>query len=421
MTAAATASAATTNAATATTNGATARTNAATTSAATASDRLWDVMVIGAGPAGALISRQAAVNGRSVLLVDRSTFPRDKVCGGCLSARTLAAMDAAGLGRVVAALGGREVRRLRLGGWSRAAELSLPVGLSISRRAMDAALVAEAVEAGADFLPAHSAAIGAADADRRHAVLRSAGARHDVAARIVIDASGLGSRLLARQQRDPAPAAGSGTVRVGSRIGCSATIDAPVPGYRPGTIFMAVGKEGYVGVVRLEAGLLNVAAALDPRAVRQEGLAETAQRILQGAGFDPVEGLARARWAGTPRLDQRPPRLAAERVFSAGDAAGYVEPFTGEGIGWAVRSAVSLGPILERALERWSDDLVGVWSHVHRRELARSQRACRALAWLLRRPPLVRAVIRTLERRPALGAPFVQLLHAAPVDEGRPA
>ena len=378
--------------------------NGGTISAATAGQISWDVLVVGAGPAGALVSRRAALDGMRVLLVDRQTFPRDKVCGGCLSARTVAALHAAGVGADIARLGGRELDSLWLGGWGRVAGLPLPPGLSLSRRVLDAALVDQAVEAGAQFLPGYSAAIGECEPHRRRVVLRSARTLQATTARVVVDASGLGSGLL-----DP----GAGQrVRAGARIGCSAVVDGSAAAYREGTIYMAVDTVGYLGAVRLEDGRLNVAAALDPGPVRAEGPGSVAQSILRGAGFDVLDELARARWSGTPRLGQQPRRRAAERVFAVGDAAGYVEPFTGEGIGWAVQSATMLGPFIEQAVARWSEDLVATWSRAYRLELARSQRTCRALAWLLRRPRAVRTAIRALERRPGLGAPVVRHLHA---------
>ncbi len=56
-----------------------------------------DVVVVGAGPAGALAARQAALSGLSVLLVDRAEFPRKKVCGCCLHPRGALALRRAGL------------------------------------------------------------------------------------------------------------------------------------------------------------------------------------------------------------------------------------------------------------------------------------------------------------------------------------
>ena len=58
----------------------------------------WDAIVVGAGPGGAITAQSLARRGASVLLLDRQAFPRWKVCGGCLSAGALGALEAAGLG-----------------------------------------------------------------------------------------------------------------------------------------------------------------------------------------------------------------------------------------------------------------------------------------------------------------------------------
>ena len=57
----------------------------------------WDILIIGAGPAGAVAARQLALAGLDVLLVDRKAFPRRKVCGGCLNERALAGLARAGV------------------------------------------------------------------------------------------------------------------------------------------------------------------------------------------------------------------------------------------------------------------------------------------------------------------------------------
>lgn len=378
----------------------------ATLEAPEISTRRWDLLVAGAGPAGALLAQRVAADGLAVLLVDRQSFPRDKVCGGCLSARTLEELHRAGLGAFVDSLGATSLRRLRLGGWGRTADLSLPGGIAVSRRALDAALVEAAIASGAHFLPRHAVGIGPVCGDTREIELISTTSRHTARARIVADASGLGSRLVSvatvRRSRRP-------------RIGCNAVVEAANEAYRPGTIYMAVGRSGYVGATRLEDGRLNVAAALDQRAMRDHGPGALVDEVLREAGFGSIEATTSASWSGTPVLSQQPRQRAGERVFSVGDAAGYVEPFTGEGVGWALRSAALLAPIVSRAVSSWSDDMMVVWSETYSTELARSQRACRALAWLLRRPLAVRCVVSVLARRPALAAPFVRHLHAGRV------
>jgi len=370
----------------------------------------WDIVVIGAGPAGAVLALQTAREGARVLLVDRHAFPRDKVCGCCLSARTVARLERLNLGGAVERIGGPQLHRIRLGGWHHTVDLPVPGGLSVSRRALDAVLVEAAVGAGVRFSPGCSAVVGAIDNGSRIVELRSSASRRRVAAAVVVDASGLGSSLVDESDRTRGRA---------GRIGCSVMIPGQADGYSPGTIYMAVGRAGYVGLVRLEEGGLNVAAALAPASVRPTGPGAAVQGLLREAGFTPPVGLGAADWSGTRALWQAPRRRAAERIFAVGDAAGYVEPFTGEGIGWAIHSSMLLAPIVLQAVQEWSPRLASAWNTTYRAELGRSQRVCRGVSWLLRRPFAARCALRILERRPGLSGPIIRRLHGPGFTDGR--
>jgi flavin-dependent dehydrogenase len=100
--------------------------------------------------------------------------------------------------------------------------------------------------------------------------------------------------------------------------------------------------------------------------------------------------------------------VAAPGVFVLGDAAGYVEPFTGEGIGWAIASAVAVQPLIERALECWHDRLARDWQAIVRRRVWRGRFACRALSAGLRHPRLARGALRILARMPGVAMPLVR-------------
>jgi flavin-dependent dehydrogenase len=65
----------------------------------------WEVVVIGAGPAGSIAARECAKQGLRTLLVDKAAFPRPKVCGCCLNANAMATLERLGLGGAVARLG----------------------------------------------------------------------------------------------------------------------------------------------------------------------------------------------------------------------------------------------------------------------------------------------------------------------------
>jgi 2-polyprenyl-6-methoxyphenol hydroxylase-like FAD-dependent oxidoreductase len=161
--------------------------------------------------------------------------------------------------------------------------------------------------------------------------------------------------------------------------------------------------------VRIEDGRLDVAAAFDPRFVRESGgLAGAAAATLREAGFPAVAGLENLPWRGTPALTRTPRRVAGERWFAVGDAAGYVEPFTGEGMAWAVASAVAVAPLAARP---WYPGLTREWERTHARLIRSRQATCRAAAWVLRSPRLSRWAVRLLSAAPALARPVVAVLN----------
>ena len=91
---------------------------------------------------------------------------------------------------------------------------------------------------------------------------------------------------------------------------------------------------------------------------------------------------------GTPLLTRRATRCAARRLLVLGDAAGYVEPFTGEGIAWALHSALLATPLARAACTDWREELATDWACILRRKVIRNQWTCQLLARLLRSPAL---------------------------------
>jgi flavin-dependent dehydrogenase len=353
-----------------------------------AAGRAWDVVVVGAGVAGPLAAHGLARRGAAVLLVDKATFPRWKVCGSCLNPRALAALAAAGLGGLPADCGAVPLPALRVGFRGRSAGLPLAGWVALSRERFDAALIDAAVRAGAAFLPGTTARLGPVEGDARLVRLRQGDREATASARLVLAADGLGGQTLA-----------GAAVAAGSRVGAGVVAADGPEFYGPGTVFMAGSAAGYVGLVRLEDGRLNIAAAFDAAALKSAhapGVA--AERVLAEAGWPVPAGLAGLPWRGTPALT-RAGRPAGERVLAVGDAAGYVEPFTGEGMAWALASALAVVPLALRAARGWRPELGEVWASRHR-AAARGQRLCRAVAWLTRHPGLGWAALAALRRLP---------------------
>ena len=156
----------------------------------------WDVVIAGAGPAGSLLARSLAAERARVLLVDKAAFPREKVCGSCLNGAALAALRVAGLADLPQRLGAVPLQNMRLRAGRYEAHLALPGGVSLSRRALDAALVRAAVESGAAFAPGTDATLEPPTSEFRAVRLRSGGREFKVKARIAVAADGLSGGFL---------------------------------------------------------------------------------------------------------------------------------------------------------------------------------------------------------------------------------
>ncbi len=379
---------------------------AATLTAEDGRNRRWDVIVVGAGPAGSVAAIGLARQGLSVLLADRSEFPRHKLCGACLNGSSIAGLAELGLADALDRLGGIELKQFHMQSSGKSMLLKLPTGLAVTRRQLDAMLVEAAIEAGADFLPGLSLNVDAAEADCSFRQLSTSDRNsRPFEARIVVMATGLGAD---RKTSDPEL---SIVAKPGARIGAGTTTDIFPSYYTPGTIFMAVGQSGYVGLTRTEGQSLNIAAALDRNAVRETSPQAVCEDILNRAGFPVISEMLSGDWLGTIGLTRHRRTLASRRLFVIGDAAGYVEPFTGEGMAWAIRGGQAVSPFVVQALANWNSSLIRKWSKTSSRLIGRRQRWCRLLVQVLRYPTAVRGLIRVVSSVPALGQVVISKLN----------
>ncbi len=364
-----------------------------------AAQRTWEVVIVGAGPAGSVAARELALLGVSVLLVDRAFFPRWKVCGCCLNSMALSLLKAVGLRQLAALRDAVPLDSIVLNSGGHVARLLLNGGVALSRESFDAALIEAAVEAGAGFLPETRAQLpsqnpeGQGKEGLRRVDLHKGGRQVQVAAGVVLAADGLARGFSARTA-SAAPAA------IGARIGAGTTMNDAPAFYRPGVVYMACGGGGDIGMVRLEDNRLDVAAAFDAAEVRAAGgPGAAAVRIIQEAGWPAPAGFQDLSWRGTPPLTRQAQTVGADRLFVIGDAAGYVEPFTGEGMAWALASGIAVAPLAAAGAKQWRPQLIRQWAALHRRVVTRRQTVCRTAAAVLRRPWLTRLFIRLLSRR----------------------
>lgn len=289
---------------------------------------VWDVIVVGAGPAGSAAARAVAAAGRRVLLLEKARLPRYKTCGGGIIGPSRDALppgfDLPLRDRVYAvtfSLNGRMARTRR--------SRRMLFGL-VNRPEFDHALVESAVDAGAELRTGAQVLRveqhGPAVPDRRTVAVVLAGGE-TLLARAVVGADGSASRI--------------GT-HVGVRmeqvdLGLEAEIPVPpeVAAEWSGRILIDWGPlPGSYGWVFPKGDILTVGviAARGEGAATRQYLEEFIDR-LGLSGFEPEVSsghLTRCRAQDSP--------LSRGRVLVCGDAAGLLEPWTREGISFALRS-----------------------------------------------------------------------------------
>lgn len=372
----------------------------------TLANTLWDAVVVGAGPAGAVSAALLADRGWNVLLLERAAWPRQKVCGGCLTAAAVRALRDNGFGGPLQSA--IEVDRCSIRVASRSSprvSFPLPRGVAVDRAPFDVEMVRSAVERGATFVAGVATTLLPLDGNDAFRTIRlnrsSDGDAVRVRARAVLACDGIGGNLLVSEpwaRWEVSPDAWFGVAaRLPKAIGIRA---------KHGEIAMHVDADGYAGIANHADGDVHLAAALRPDVCRQVGgPGVLVERILRSCGQANAHDVRGVPFRGTGLLTRRRPVLGGHRVLAVGDACGYVEPFTGEGIEWAIRGAVEVVELLGIPATSWRSDLPDRWRRRHAATIGRDQRMCRVVRWALHRPRIATGIITVAAWAPrAVGA-----------------
>ncbi|MCX5688914.1 MAG: hypothetical protein NTV94_03850, partial [Planctomycetota bacterium] len=314
------------------------------------------------------------------LLLERASFPRNKVCGCCLAPAGVQALDQAGLGEALADAVTLSTVQLRSGrAW---ADIALPAYRVISRTVLDLRLATLAAAAGVRVHTGVSARVGT---DNVVSVV-SGDRTVRLFARAVLVCDGLGGTSL---KDHPAFTWSTGEA---SYIGLGATLSRSPWALQRGQLQMVCGADGYLGLVELPGGSIDAAAAVSPEALRAAGSPEVFMQNLVHAGGGDADPLRDVRWTGTPLLTRRRSRVSHGRIVLVGDSAGYVEPFTGEGMTWAIECGLEGAKLAHRMMH--ASAASAEWESIRARIIGRRQRICGLVARALRRPALVHAAVR---------------------------
>ena len=306
----------------------------------------WDVVVVGAGPAGATTALLLARAGASVLLLDRGRFPRDKPCSEYLSPGTtpiLARLGGGILGAVERAAHAKlyGMKVVAPGGAAmcgRFVEGARPYSFALPRTSFDTILLSAARRAGAHVCEATTVENLVWEKGAVAGVVAHSwnGQRVTCHARIVVGADGLRS-VVARRL---------GLVRSSPprRIAFTAHV-ADVAGI-DGVGELHVGERGYVGMGPVGGGITTVALVLPLAAVRhgrrdfRTGFFDELQRFPGLVGrFDPRCLVRDVLVTGPFAQWSRTAVAPGGGALLVGDAADFFDPFTGQGIYAALRGA----------------------------------------------------------------------------------
>jgi len=279
---------------------------------------MWDVAIIGGGPAGACCAAHCARAGLGTVVFERENFPREKVCGDCLNPGAWPVLARLGVVEEVRAAPHARLSRVDFVDLRRRTiSAPLPEGeeaeISIRRSVLDQILLRRAQSSGAKIYEGETV-LGLEHKDGW--IIRTN--RSEARARIVVAADGRNSTVARLCNLMPR--------KTPDRVAWQTHI--PAPSDFGARIVLQLLPEGYSGQAPVGDGLLNLCLVGRPEdriAIRRWGEKEFS--IPPAHPWRTITPLARA--ALPPKHDD---------LFLVGDAARVVEPFTGEGIYYALRS-----------------------------------------------------------------------------------
>ncbi len=361
----------------------------------------WDVVVAGAGPAGSVAAAHAARAGLRVLLVDRDTFPRDKVCGDGLIADALGALDRVGARALVEARA-RALDRTAIYSASRHRIDLTGRFLTLKRLELDTLLAACAVDQGVTLA---TATVEDIRPDASGVTVSLAAPERRVRAQYAILATGA-DRVLGRRAGLPLPPTPS-AIAVRCYVRSTARLDRLLISYDRDIV------PGYGWIFPLRRDEYNIGCGVFYRdGVRgRVNLRRMFDRFVET--FPDARDLMRGALSATP-LKGAPLQcgLAAvepvvPRVLPVGETISTTFPFTGEGIGKAMESGELAAGVVIEAVESRQPVRIEAFSAMVRRRMEPKYLGYRAAERWLSRPWLTDLLARRARRssfvRQALG------------------
>ena len=396
-----------------------------------------DVIVVGAGPAGAAAAHYLALMGLDVLLLEKATFPRDKVCGDGLTPRAVAELIRMGV-PTPESEGWIRNWGLRTYGAGHCIEIPWPeladmpsYGLARSRMNLDETLTRHAVASGAR-LEEGTAVTGPIRHERSGRILgvtyrkvdaagKRTGIEGSYRARIVVDAGGVSARLattMGIEKNDNRPMG----VAIRTYFKTPRHDDPMMESHlelwdgEPGKSNL---QPGYGWIFALGDGTANVglgslSSTAKPTKLDYKALfAQWMRNAPPEWEFTPENQLGRLRSAALPMAFNRKPHYT-QGLLLVGDSGGMVSPFNGEGIAYALQSGRIAADVVSQALVRTTpyamEKTLITYPKILTEELGGYFTLGQGFARIIERPEIMRACVKYGLPRPVLMRFVMKLL-----------
>jgi geranylgeranyl reductase family protein len=376
-----------------------------------------EAIVVGGGPAGATMATRLARLGHHVVLLDKSRFPRHKACSEYINPAATDILDELGLGSEIRRLGAHRMDAMMVyapdGGRFKANFAQVRPGaaaLGLSRYRLDHLLLEAARAEGVTIVENAHVRNVVQDGRRITGVeARINGTVQRLHAPLVIGADGINS-VVAR-------AAGqTKTMKWPSKTGLIAHFRGVADLDQFGEMYVS-GNQSYVGLAPLEDGLTNVAVVVGTTSLAHRMGSVSAffhETLAAIPNLQPK--LEKAVQVGTIRgvgsMAHRSRRICGDGFVLIGDAASFLDPFTGEGIYEALRGAEIAAPLVSDALRAGDTSAQALDSYrVARREAFTAKRT---VGWIVQgfinTPPMMNYLTRRLADREQLGLTLAGVL-----------
>jgi flavin-dependent dehydrogenase len=370
-----------------------------------------EVVVVGGGPGGTVAATLLARRGREVVLLERSPAWRWRACGVFSSPAAVTALRRVGLGEDAIRDAALPIGAMRVES-ANGTTFRLTYGsdgspgrsaVGFDRERLDSALLDMARASGVDVRSGTTVTRAAFGAAGQRLVIRDGNGMGELGASAVIGADGVRSTIarLAGVTR---------AARLGHRIGLTFHVRDPRPAVVGRDARMVIGDQAYCGLAPVPGGRVNVGIVLAGetwrRRLAERGAAAVATEILATIPDAPDDDVP---WAEAERTDSiegaaplghRVARRAGPGWLLVGDAAGFLDPLTGEGLHRALVSATLAAAAVDAHLAGRADALAAYEQAMARRFRAKDLVTLLIQAFVARPPMFEHVASRLAQREP---------------------